>query len=189
MISLIVFLFCVFVVLAVGALAGLSDLRSMTIPNIYSVYVIAAFVVAYLTLFLSGNDNVFGSLSSHLISVFGAFVVTFCLFVTKVIGAGDSKFGSACALWVSAKYLPIFLFFMALVGGVLGVVALILKRKKPIENPVEGSWVHQVQSGADKVPYGVAIAFGMLIAFVHAGYFSTDVLSSFLAVHSSGSGS
>ncbi len=189
MISLIIFLFCVFVVLAVGALAGASDIRSMTIPNMYSVYVIAAFAVAYLTLFITGNDKVFGALHSHLISAVGAFIVTFILFVTKVIGAGDSKFGSACALWVSAKYLPIFLFFMALVGGVLGVVALILKRKKPIENPAEGSWVYQVQGGADKVPYGVAIAFGMLIAFVHAGYFSTDVLSSFLVEHSSGSGS
>ncbi len=184
MIVLIIFLICVFVTLAFGALAGLSDIRSMTIPNSYSIYVLAAFIVAYSLLYFTGHDQVFGSLLSHGLSLILTFVVTFILFAVKVLGAGDSKFASVCALWLGVKYMPIFLFFMTVFGGLLGVVALYIKRKKPFESPPEGSWVAQVQGGKDKVPYGVAIGFGMLIAFMYAGYFSTDVLSSFLTVPS-----
>ena len=181
MILLIIFLICVFVTIAVGGLAGFSDIRSMTIPNSYSVYVMASFCVAYTALYLGGYSyEIFGTLLSHVISAVMAFLLTFVLFALKIIGAGDSKFATACALWIGAKYIPIFLFFMTLVGGLLGVVALYIKRKKPFEAPAEGSWVAQVQGGADKVPYGVAISLGMYIAFMHAGYFSVETWSLFL---------
>ncbi|PCI57152.1 MAG: peptidase [Alphaproteobacteria bacterium] len=183
MILLIIFLICVFITLVIGGLAGLSDIRSMTIPNSYSLYVMAAFFVAFGALYLGGQGDVFGSFLSHILSASLAFVVTLGLFAMRVIGAGDSKFATACALWFSVKLLLVFLFFMTLFGGVLGVVALYIKRNKPFKNPAEGSWVAQVQGGADKVPYGVAISFGMLVAFIQAGYFSSDVLGSFVASH------
>jgi len=183
MILLIIFLICVFITLVIGGLAGLSDIRSMTIPNSYSLYVMAAFLFAYGALYLGGHSDVFGPFLSHIISAALAFVVTLGLFAMRVIGAGDSKFATACALWFSVKLLLAFLFFMTLFGGVLGVVALYIKRKKPFESPIEGSWVAQVQGGADKVPYGVAISFGMFVAFIQAGYFSSDVLGSFVASH------
>lgn len=73
-----------------------------------------------------------------------------------------------------------FLFYMALVGGVLGLVALALRKWKPVKNPAEGSWIARVQAGENKVPYGAAIAAGALASFVELGYFSSEVLSSFL---------
>lgn len=190
MILLIIFLICVFVTLAIGALAGASDIKTLTIPNSYSLIVIGAFCVAYAALYVGGNhDVVFGPIWSHLISAAVTFLVTFVLFALKMIGAGDSKFATACALWVSAKYIPVYLFFMTLAGGLLGAFALYVKRKKPFASPVEGGWLDQVQSGADKVPYGVAISFGMLLAFIQAEYFSSSVLSMFLAGNPAGQGS
>ncbi len=177
---LIIFLICIFITLSVGVLAGISDIRSMKIPNSYSLYVIAAFFVAYGALYFGGRGEVFSSLSSHLISAVLMFVATAILFSLRMIGAGDSKFATACAFWIGAKYLSVFLFFMTVGGGLLGIAALYIKRKKPFKSPKEGGWVAQVQSGADKVPYGVAITFGMVIAFIHAGYFSPDILSSFI---------
>ena len=186
---LIIFLICVFVTLIVGALAGLSDIRCMKIPNSFSLYVVAAFFIAYAALYFGGHSGVFAPLWLHVISGVLMFVATAILFSLKMIGAGDSKFATACAFWIGAKYLPVFLFFMTLGGGLLGVVALYIKRKKPFKSPKEGSWVAQVQGGADKVPYGVAITFGMLIAFMHAGYFSSEALSSFVDVRLVESGS
>ncbi len=180
MILLTIFLISLFVTLAVGVLAGLSDINSMKIPNSYSLYVIAAFIVAYGALYLGGQAGVFGSLSSHLLSGALMFVVTAILFGLRMLGAGDSKFATACAFWVGVGNLTIFLFFMTVAGGLLGGVTLYIKRKKPFKSPKEGSWVAQVQGGADKVPYGVAISFGMVIAFIYAGYFSPDALSSFI---------
>lgn len=189
MIVLIIFLMCIFITLLVGGAAALSDFRTMTIPNMYSVYVMAAFAVAYAGVWLSGLDGVFAPLLSHVISAVVTFLVTFVLFGLKVIGAGDSKFATACAFWIGAKFLPIYLFYMTLCGGLLGAVALYIKKKKPFENPMEGSWIAQVQGGKDKVPYGIAISFGMVIAFLYAGYFSADVLSIFVAAQGAGASS
>jgi len=109
------------------------------------------------------------------------FGVTFVLYGLKMLGAGDSKFAAACAFWISVKYLPIFLFFMTLAGAGLGLVALYVKKKKPFKSPAAGSWFAQVQGGADKVPYGVAITFGLVMAFLYSGYFSPNTLASFLS--------
>ncbi len=186
MTMLVVFLICVFLTLAIGILAGLSDVRSMTIPNSYSIYVIALFFVCYGALYFTGYEGVFASLWSHILSAGLTFIVTAILYSMKIIGAGDSKFGTACALWIGARYVPVFLFFMTLFGGLLGVAALYIKKKKPFENPKLGSWVDQVQGGKEKVPYGVAITFGMLLAFIYSGYFSTGSLSLFVAANPTG---
>ena len=182
MVLLILFLFCLFITLIVGGLAAVSDMRSMTIPNRYSVYMLAVFCIAWGALFLGGRADVFGSVISHLFSAGLVFVVTAILFALKVIGGGDAKFATACSVWVGVKYVPVFLFFMTLGGGLLGAVALYIKRRKPFLSPADGSWIAQVQGGADKVPYGVAITFGMIVAFVYAGYFSPVLLSSFVVL-------
>ncbi len=180
MILLIIFLICIFITLAVGALAGFSDVSSMKIPNSYSIYVILAFFIAYLSLYLGGQAHILGSLLSHVISAAVMFIVTAFLFSVRMIGAGDSKFAAACAIWIEIKYLTIFLFFMTIFGAVLGIVALYIKRKKPFKSPKEGSWIAQLQGGKDKVPYGVAISFGMVVALIYSGYFSSEFLSFFI---------
>ncbi len=180
MILLVIFLICVFVTLGVSVMAGISDFKHMKIPNIYSLYIIIAFFVASISLYIGGNDKIFDSLYMHILSAIVTFFVTFILFGLKLLGAGDSKFATACAFWVSLKYLPIYLFFMTLFGSVLGFVALYLKNKKPFKSPLEGSWIAQVQGGASKVPYGIAIAVGLFVSFIHTGYLSTNVLASFL---------
>jgi len=180
MILLIIFLICLFVTLGVSVMAGISDFKCMKIPNIYSLYIIIAFFVAFTALYIGGNDRVFSSIYMHILSALVTFFVTFILFGLKLLGAGDSKFATACAFWVSLKYLPIYLFFMTLFGSVLGFVALYLKNKKPFKSPVEGSWIAQVQGGASKVPYGIAISVGLFVSFLHTGYLSANVLTSFL---------
>lgn len=182
MIFLIFFLICVFITLGIGVLAGISDYRGLIIPNAYSVYVIATFLVAYAVLYLSGQNVMFKAIYWHLLSALVMFCVTFAMFGLKMLGAGDSKFATACALWISTGALPAFVFYMTVMGAVLGVAALVIKNKKPFANPKEGSWIAQVQGGASKVPYGIAIAFGMVIAFIQSGYFSPDLLSEFVAV-------
>lgn len=167
-------------------LAGASDIKSMTIPNVFSVYVALSFAFAYATVAFLGIEGVFSSLPSHLLSAGLMFGFTFILFGLRMIGAADSKFGTACALWLSARDLPVFIVYMACAGGLLALASLVIQRQKPFETPAEGSWVEQVQGGASKVPYGVAIALGMGFAFIKVGYLSPAVLSSFLPVAGEG---
>ncbi|MCC6597244.1 MAG: prepilin peptidase [Alphaproteobacteria bacterium] len=174
------FLAFVFVALAAGVLAALSDLRGMVIPNVLSVIIISAFFLVYVVLWFGGRDDVFAPFLSHVVAALIVFCLTLLMFFFKGLGAGDSKFGTAFALWVGLKGLVPFLFYMALVGGALGVLALVLRKWKLIPNAKEGSWVARVQAGENSVPYGVAIFSGALASFVKLGYLGPEVLSSFL---------
>ena len=180
MILLIIFLMCLFVVMGTGVLAAVADFRGMTIPNLYSAIIIAALVVCYAVLWLGGRDEVFYSPLSHILSAVIVFGLTLLMFMAKIVGAGDSKLASALALWVGLKGLVAFVFYMSVAGGLLALVALALKKWTPVKNPPKGSWVEQVQGGASKVPYGIAIVLGALASFVKIGYFEGEVLSSFL---------
>lgn len=180
MVALIVFLSCVFVALAVGAFAALSDFRGMVIPNVYSLVIFGLFVLCYGVLSVFGGVGALSSLSSHLIGFAVVFVLTLVLFAAKVWGGGDQKLISAFAIWFGFSHIPVFLFYTVIFGGVLGVAALVLRKFKPIKAPVQGSWIEQVQAGGNKVPYGIAIFCGALASFVKIGYFSADTFRIFL---------
>lgn len=181
MLLLIFFLTSILGVLGLAAMAAYSDLRAMVIDNAYSLIIAGAFVLCYGVLFLSGKADILAPLWSHLIAGLLMFIVTFILFAVGMLGGGDSKIASALALWLGLKGLPIFLLIMTLIGGVLGVIALILARHPLLKNPQEGSWIARAQAGESKVPYGIAIFGGVLAAFIQLGYLEFSSLIEFLA--------
>ena len=180
MIALLLFLFCLFIAIGTGILAGWSDIKGLKIENIYSVVVLGAFLVCYLLMWLLGRVDVFFSPFSHILSALIVFAVTAAMFAFNLLGAADSKLGTAFAAWVGLKGLFPFLFYMTLCGGLLAVFALGLQKWTPVKNPPEGSWIARVQAGESKVPYGVAIVLGALASFVNIGYFSSGVLGAFV---------
>jgi Flp pilus assembly protein protease CpaA len=170
MISLILFLVFILSALGIGVLAGLSDLRGLIIPNIYSILIAAAFPLCYALMWLLGDASVFKPLWSHLGALVLVLIVSAAMFHFRVMGAADSKLASAYALWLGLGALPVFLFVMSLVGAVLGVAALYIRKNKPFKEPKPESWVGQLQSGKNKVPYGIAIVCGAVYGFYAAGY-------------------
>jgi len=168
-------IFCVIIALGFGLAAAWSDYNGLTIPNLYSLLVAGAFVPAFLaTYFLAPDSNFFQGYASHLIALGVVFAITFALFALKALGGGDSKLCSAYALWVGLEGLAPFLFFMGIVGGVLGLVTLALNKHQPVSKPKKGSWIYNAQRGQKDVPYGIAITLGAIIAFIYTGYFSPD---------------
>jgi prepilin peptidase CpaA len=171
-------IFSVIVAMGFGLASAWSDFKGFTISNVYSIGVILAFVPAFLAVTLMAPEAAyFASWKSHLIAAAGVFAVTFVLFTTNMIGAGDSKLCTAYALWVGLLGLPSFLFFMTVFGGLLGLMTLIFRKWKPFKAPAEGSWIAKAQEGASEVPYGIAIVIGALIAFIQSGYFDPDALA------------
>ncbi len=177
MIALVIFLICIFVIVAVGALAAWSDLKGMTIPNWHSGVVMGSFFVAFFAMRFLGHGEVFSSIFSHLVAGGIVFLMTVVLFALKSIGAADSKLSTAYAFWAGVHGLPAFLFYMTLAGGLIGLTAIALGKWKPVKNPPAGSWVARVQAGENKVPYGVAIVVGALACFLNLGYFGKAVLT------------
>lgn len=173
MIALTLFLIFIFAVLGLGVLAGLSDLRGLTIPNLYSGLILGAFPLCYVLMWVFGvQGEIFPSLWSHLGAAGIIFVISAAMFHFGIMGAADSKLASAYALWLGLGPLPLYLFVMTLVGALLGVVALYIKKSKPFKSPKEGSWPAQLQAGKNKVPYGIAIVIGAVYGFYVAGYLS-----------------
>lgn len=182
MILVFIIVFSAIIALGFGAASALSDVNKMTIPNPYVVFVAASFFPAFIIVKLFGGDAViFSSALSHLgtgVAVLGA---TYVLFTLKLIGGGDSKMISAYAMWTGLSGLMPLLFIMAVVGGLLGLTTLALKKYKPVSKPTEGSWIAKAQGGAQDVPYGVAIFSGALFAFWQIGYINPSVLISLIS--------
>lgn len=174
---LFIIVFCVLVALGLGVAAALSDLRGLIIPNAYSLGIVLAFVPAYLAFALfAGESGYFQSWTSHLGAFALVFAASFVLFALNMFGAGDSKLATAFALWVGMDGLFSFVFYVALIGGVLGVITLVIQRKKPFPAARAGTWVARAQAGDNAVPYGIAITAGAVVAFCWLGYASPMAL-------------
>lgn len=169
--------FAALVALGFGIASGVADFKTMNIPNIYSVGIITAFVFAYIIDALSGGVAFFAVWKSHLIAGVAVFGLTFMLFALGLIGAADSKLCSAYALWVGLPGLAALLFYMAVAGAVLGIATKVMNTRPLVTAPAAGSWPEKAQSGGNQVPYGIAIAFGAMIAFWQLGYFSPEKLA------------
>lgn len=180
MFLLTIYLVCLFAALGAGILASVSDFRGLTIPNSFSLIVAAAFFAAYVSLALLDHAVPFSSVASHLTSGAIIFAITAAMFAAKAIGAADSKLLTAYSFWAGIKGIPALLFYTTLIGGLLGLVALGLRKWKPFKNPRPGGWIARSQAGENKVPYGIAIALGALASFIKLGYFNSETLSSFL---------
>lgn len=96
-----------------------------------------------------------------LLAALGVFAAGYALFNFNVMGGGDVKLMAVCALWLGyTEALLSFFVIMSLAGGVLGAALIIIRavyarfinRKPP----------KVLEKGAP-IPYGVAIAFSMLV--------------------------
>jgi prepilin peptidase CpaA len=152
-------------ILATTLLACVSDARSLKIPNLYSVIIIALFPAAFLA-----TPELFGKWWEHLGSLGAIFVITYLMFAAGMMGGGDTKLGTALALWVGLPAVLPYVIWMGAAGGIVALLSLYFKKKKPFKSPRAGSWPAQVQEGRNAVPYGIAISFGAWAALLQKGF-------------------
>jgi len=129
-----------------------TDLREMIIPNWISAAVPLLFIPAA---WLAGMD--WAVIGGHAVAFLAAFAVCFALFYLNVFGGGDAKLIPGVVLWLGPAAVMPFLFGMALVGGLLGLILVVARNTLPAGSLV----IMQKTSG---VPYAVAIAAGVLLA-------------------------
>jgi prepilin peptidase CpaA len=136
--------------------AAWHDVSTMTIPNWVSIVLGVTFIPAALTAGLSLDQ-----IGMHL--VFGAIVLVVCagLFYLNVFGGGDAKVIAAASLWTGLGASAPFVMGMAIAGGALAGVLIVLRRMK-IES--KQPWLARLKSPEEGAPYAVAIAVGALLA-------------------------
>lgn len=99
------------------------------------------------------------------LAMFGIFLIAgFVMFALRWTGGGDAKLLAACGLWVGKAAALEFVVLFALFGGVLSLLILGLR--------VVGPWlfgklpgkpkIPRVLTYGEPIPYGLAIAAGML---------------------------
>jgi prepilin peptidase CpaA len=181
MFALLVFLFCVCVAVSMLYASAVSDFKRFTIPNEYPLALIVLFVVAFIAVtFLKPDLSVFFSFSSHFVAFVVVLLITAALYAFKLLGAGDSKLMAAVGLWLGIGGLVPFLFYMSVGGGLLAAATLYLKKKPFVTTPPEGSWLDTSQKGENRLPYGMAIAFGAVMAFLFNGYLNPTLWVEFV---------
>jgi len=139
------------------SLAALKDAMSFTIPNWLSAAVALVFPMAAASMGLSLAD--FGI---HLLVGLGALVIGMALYAPGWIGGGDAKLIAAAAIWFGWPDAMMFLGKAALMGGVLAVGLIMIRRFVPATG-LTGGWIERsaLADGAP-APYGIALAAGAL---------------------------
>jgi prepilin peptidase CpaA len=135
-----------------------TDARTLRIPNTLSLALLAAFLPMAVI-----ADIGLEALTWHLGSGVLVLAIGFALFAIGLFGGGDAKLMAAAAVWVGWTQLLYFAFAVVLVGGVLSLAVILLRKGL-------GLWPDWLVQGAEglftpnkAVPYGIAITIGALI--------------------------
>jgi prepilin peptidase CpaA len=145
---------------ALALWAAICDLRSYSIPNRISVYIVCAFG-GYALLGLMGGASV-SAVLWHFALAGAVFGIGALLFAVGGLGGGDVKLLAASALWAGPSNVSLLLIVMGLAGALLSAAYLALPERAPLaEGPVSADVPLRVRLKR-QVPYGVAIAAGCL---------------------------
>ena len=144
------------------------DLGSYTIPNSVCVALLWLFVVA------APFTRVDISLLSHLYSFLIVLAAGFLAFRFGLFGGGDVKSWAAIALWYDLGSLSEQVFHVTLLGGMLGLALVALRRVAAspyVQHHVALSRMPRLFRMGEPVPYGVAIAAGTALSAGHIDLF------------------
>lgn len=138
-------------------LAAAKDGMSFTIPNWLSGGLALVFPLAAAMLGMGWME--FGM---HMLVGFGALLIGMALFAPGWIGGGDAKLFAAAALWFGWPDAAMFLAKAALMGGLLAVGLMMLRRAAPATG-LPRSWLSgTLLTEGGPAPYGIALAAGAL---------------------------
>ena len=142
------------------AIAALSDLFTMTIPNRTSIILAVAFVGVAAPIGMPLTV-----IGTHLAAALAVLTVCFVLFASNIMGGGDAKLLAATSLWFGFNpALVEFLAYVGVLGGVATLLILLIRAQAHVILAV-GLPVPSSILLAKKIPYGIAIAAGGFIAF------------------------
>ena len=142
--------------MAIAVLASAAfDLRTYEIPDtITVVIIIGAVIFGYAT---PGFDWASHAAAGGIFFAFGLLA-----FARGWLGGGDVKVMTGCACWATLGNLAEQVVLIAIAGGGLAVILIVLRRGLALAGVTGDDAPRLVQVGAH-LPYAVAIAAGMMV--------------------------
>jgi prepilin peptidase CpaA len=142
------------------ALAALTDLLSMTVPDRL---VCALAVGFFVTAPLVGLG--WGDIGTHVALALAALALTLALFSLGWVGGGDVKLFAATCLWLGPETIVAYGLYAGVIGMALTLL-LIFWRGLPLPSTLASQgWVIRLHSPKEGVPYGIALAAAGLLVY------------------------
>ncbi|MFC3705075.1 prepilin peptidase [Devosia honganensis] len=148
------------------AFAASSDLLTMRISNKLVLLLAAGFVVMALLV-----EMPLQQFALHVLCAFVVLVVAFGMFAMRWIGGGDAKLAAATTLWLGFGLTLPYLVYTALLGGVLTLMVLMLRRLPLMPAIARFRWLERLHDPRQGVPYGVAMAVAGLLTYSNTAIF------------------
>ena len=134
------------------------DITRYIIPN----WLVGLMLVAYPIAVVMSHNNI-----NWVMALAGMVLMLFAgygIFIMKWMGAGDIKLLTACALWVGWNNLMEFIIYVAFIGGVFSIIVLAARKALPfLPRKPDAAPLPRILHDKAPIPYGVAIAFGLLL--------------------------
>lgn len=154
-----------FVFLVISAIIG--DMSAFRVPNWLPLALAGLFVL------YGATSEAWQVLAVHTLVGAGVLAAGFALFTLGVLGGGDAKLAAALGLWMGPAHLGAFLLLTALLGGLVALGLLGIK-KLLVLNPALESRAAIARAAAwaraGKLPY--ALPLGMAALILGPGLFS-----------------
>jgi prepilin peptidase CpaA len=145
---------------AAMAFAAASDLLTMTISNRLSLALGLAFFIVALAVGLP-----LAEVGRHVLASLVVLAGAFVFFARGWIGGGDAKLAAATALWLGFAHLLDYMLVAAMIGGVLTLLILELRRL-PLPAMLAGKpWIARLHDMKSGIPYGIALALAGLLVY------------------------
>ncbi|WP_240232072.1 A24 family peptidase [Devosia lacusdianchii] len=148
------------------AFAASSDLLTMRISNKLVLLLVAAFCIVALATNLPLQQ-----FAMHVMCALTVLAVGFVLFALRWIGGGDAKLAAATALWLGFGLTLPYLVYAAVLGGVLTLAILALRRLPLMPVLSRYGWLERLYNPKSGVPYGVALAIAGLLTYSNSALF------------------
>jgi prepilin peptidase CpaA len=148
------------------AYAASSDLLTMRISNELVMLLVVGFFFAAAIAGLPIDE-----IGMHLVGALIVLACAFAFFSFGWIGGGDAKLASATTLWLGFGIMLPYLVYAALLGGVLTLAILSMRRWPLPEMLGRVKWIDRLHDRNGGVPYGIALAASGLLVYSDSALF------------------
>ena len=148
------------------ALAATSDLLTMKISNRLVLTLFIGFFVMALAMNFTMQEVMMHMAAGAIVLVFA-----FVFFAMGWVGGGDAKLAAATSLWLGFGMTLPYLVYAAILGGVLTLGLLAVRRYPLPAALIRIDWVARLHDQKTGIPYGIALAVAGLITYSNTTIF------------------
>ncbi|MET3926895.1 prepilin peptidase [Devosia sp. 2618] len=148
------------------AFAASSDLLTMRISNKLVLLLVVAFCIVAMAINLPLQQ-----FAMHIVCALTVLAVGFVFFALRWVGGGDAKLAAATALWLGFGLTLPYLVYAALLGGLLTLIILALRRLPMTPMLMRYVWLERLYNPKSGVPYGIALAIAGMMTYASSPIF------------------